>query len=168
MALQILAATTAVRVIAIDNDEEALIRAKALGAVHAFTSDESAVGKIRELVGPAPNGADVVLDFVCITPTLEIARKVVATGGNLTMVGLGAGELRMVPGVVADLPVPMETQVRIPFWGTKAELHEVLELGRTQKIQVRTEIYSIEQASEVYRKLAMREIRGRAVIVPQR
>ena len=168
MALQILRATTAVRVIALDTDENARKEALALGADLAFPSDGSAVARIREVVGPPPGGAEVVLDFVGAQATLETARKVVATGGHLTIVGLGAGELKVVPAVGAELPVPLETKVEIPFWGTKAELLEVLDLGRRRQIEVHTQVFPLEQAPEVYRRLEQRQIRGRAVIVPAR
>ena len=166
MALQILRATSGARVIALDIDEKARENAKTLGAEYAFPSDDSAVGRIRELVGKAPGGADVVLDFVGIQATLEIARKVVVTGGNLTIIGLGAGVLKVVPSVGSDLLVPAETKIEIPFWGTKAELLDVLDLGRRKKIEVQTQTFSLDQAPEAYQRLEKRQIRGRAVVLP--
>jgi propanol-preferring alcohol dehydrogenase len=168
MALQILRATSGARVIALDTDEKARENAKMLGAEYAFPSDDSAVAKIRELVGRAPGGADVVLDFVGIQATLEIARKVVATGGNLTIIGLGAGELKVVPTVGSDLLVPAETKIEMPFWGTKAELLDVLHLSRHKMIEVQTQTFSLDEAPQVYQRLEKRQIRGRAVILPNK
>ncbi|MFE9656175.1 zinc-binding dehydrogenase [Micromonospora sp. NPDC006431] len=84
------------------------------------------VDRIRALVGAPPDGADVVLDFVGADPTLSTARQVVATGGQLMLVGLAGGGLPVRP--VADEPPPMETGVMVPFWGTRAELREVIAL----------------------------------------
>lgn len=168
MALQILRVTSGARVIVLDTDEKARENAKALGAEFAFPSDGSVVERIRELVGQAPGGADVVLDFVGIQPTLEIARKVVATGGNLTIIGLGAGVLKVVPTVGSDLLVPAETKIEMPFWGTKAELLDVLDLGRHKMIEVQTQTFQLDQAPEVYERVENRQIRGRAVILPNK
>jgi propanol-preferring alcohol dehydrogenase len=83
MALQILAATSAVRVIAVDLKEDALKLATKIGAHHTVQSDQDAERHIRDLVGPAPGGADVVLDFVGADPTLKLGASVVSTGGQL-------------------------------------------------------------------------------------
>jgi alcohol dehydrogenase, propanol-preferring len=166
MALQILKRTTAVRIIVVDSREAALTQALELGADHAFLHDEKTIEKVRPLVGNSPGGADVVLDFVGIQSTLDFGRKVVATGGSLTLIGLGKGELKVVPSVGADLPVPIETKVQISFWGTKAELADVLQLSKQQAVSVHTEIFALDDVVSAYEKLEANEIRGRAVIVP--
>ena len=63
MAVQILVATTAVRVIAVDTSAAALELAARLGA-HDVVRAGRTRSKIRAIVGPPPDGADVVLDFV--------------------------------------------------------------------------------------------------------
>lgn len=167
MAVQLLTATTAVTIIAVDTNDEALELATRLGAHHAIRSGADSVDRIREIVGPAPDGADVVLDCVGVDATLETARQVVATGGYLMLIGLGGGELTLRP-VAGPTPVPLETNARIPFWGTRAELQEVIALARRKLVRADVTTFPLEQAPEAYAKLRRGEIHGRAVIVPGR
>ncbi|MEU2616307.1 zinc-binding dehydrogenase [Micromonospora sp. NPDC007271] len=166
MAVQILVATTAVRIIAVDTNVAALDLASRLGAHEVVQAGPDSVDRIRALVGPPPDGADVVLDFVGADPTLTTARQVVATGGQLMLVGLAGGTLPVRP--VADEPptVPFETSVMMPFWGTRAELQEVIALGRLGQLHADVQTFPLERAPEAYEALRRGEIHGRAVILP--
>ncbi|HEY0697561.1 MAG TPA: NAD(P)-dependent alcohol dehydrogenase, partial [Micromonospora sp.] len=155
MALQILAATTAVTVIAVDTDPDALQLASRIGAHHVVPAGDDAVDKIRQITGAAPDGADVVLDFVGAKPTLDLARSVVAAGGDLMLVGLAGGELPMRPGL--DPTVPMESTVRIPFWGTRADLQEVIALGRTGQVHADIRTFPLADAVKAYEQLRQGE-----------
>lgn len=165
MAVQILAATTSVRVIAVDLNDAALALAKKIGAHHAVKSDSQAAKTIRDLVGPAPGGADAVFDFVGVNPTLTLAASVVSTGGRLMLVGLGGGSLSIRPGV-ADIGIPMETRVTVPFWGTRVELAEVIALARAGRITAHVETFPLDDAAAAYEKLRSGKLRGRAVVTP--
>ncbi|WP_319463978.1 zinc-binding dehydrogenase [Micromonospora sp. RTP1Z1] len=166
MAVQILVATTAVRIIAVDTSMAALDLATRLGAHEVVPAGPDTVERIRALVGPPPDGADVVLDFVGADPTLTTARQVVATGGRVMLVGLAGGTLPVRP--VADEPptLPLETSVEVPFWGTRAELQEVIALGRVGLLQADVQTFPLERTPEAYDLLRRGEIHGRAVIVP--
>ncbi|MEU4366265.1 NAD(P)-dependent alcohol dehydrogenase [Micromonospora chersina] len=166
MALQILVATTAVRIIAVDTSVAALDLASRLGAHDVVQAGPESVDRIRALVGPPPDGADVVLDFVGADPTVTTARQVVATGGQVLLVGLAGGTLPVRP--VADEPptVPLETAVEVPFWGTRAELQEVIALARSGQLQADVQTFPLTEAPEAYELLRRGEIHGRAVIVP--
>ncbi|MFF4888643.1 NAD(P)-dependent alcohol dehydrogenase [Micromonospora chersina] len=166
MAVQILVATTAVRIIAVDTSVAALDLASRLGAHDVVQAGPDSVDRIRALVGPAPDGADVVLDFVGADPTLTTARQVVATGGQVLLVGLAGGTLPIRP--VADEPptVPLETAVEVPFWGTRAELQEVIALARSGQLQADVQTFPLAEAPEAYEMLRRGEIHGRAVVVP--
>ncbi|SCG71346.1 NAD(P)-dependent alcohol dehydrogenase [Micromonospora inositola] len=166
MAVQILVATTAVRIIAVDTSVAALDLATRLGAHEVVQAGPDTVGRIRAHVGPPPDGADVVLDFVGADPTLTTARQVVAVGGRVMRAGLAGGTLPVRP--VADEPptLPLETSVEIPFWGTRAELQEVIALGRLGLLQADVQIFPLERAPEAYDLLRRGDIHGRAVIVP--
>ncbi|SCG36301.1 NAD(P)-dependent alcohol dehydrogenase [Micromonospora coxensis] len=166
MAVQILTATTAVRIIAVDTSVAALDLATRMGAHHVVQAGPEAVERIREIVGPAPDGADVVIDCVGVDATLTTARTVVATGGKLLLVGLGGGTLPVHP--VADAPptLPLETSVEIPFWGTRAELQEVIALGRAGLISADVQTFPLERAPEAYDLLRRGDIHGRAVVTP--
>ena len=166
MGLQILLATTAVRIIAVDTNTAALDLAGRLGAHHTVQAGPDAVERIRELVGPAPDGADVVLDFVGAQPTLDTARQVVATGGQILLVGLAGGTLPVRPVADEPPPVPLETGVVVPFWGTRAELHEVIALARDGRLHADVHTFPLAEAPQAYEALRRGEVRGRAVIVP--
>jgi propanol-preferring alcohol dehydrogenase len=167
MAVQILAATSAVSVIAVDVDDAALGLAATLGATHTVRSGPDAVEHIREIVGPSPEGADVVFDFVGVTATLDIARKVVSPGGRLALVGLGQGELTFRPTPGNPLSeIPVETTAVVPFWGNHQELAEVVALSRAGHIKAETQVFPLADVAEAYAKLERGEVRGRAVMVP--
>lgn len=161
MAVQILSATTASRIIAVDVRDQALALAREGGAHHAVRADADAVAHIRELVGPAPGGADVILDCVGAPATVEIARSVVSTGGDVAIVGLGGGSLPVGFGTV-----PFEARVIVPFWGTRSELAEVLALAAAGRIAAHVERFSLAEARTAYDRLRAGQVQGRAVIVP--
>jgi propanol-preferring alcohol dehydrogenase len=161
MAIQILAATTAARVVAVDVRDEALALAREIGARHSIRSDADAVQAIRELVGPPPGGADVVLDFVGAPATIEIARGVVSTGGDIAIVGLAGGSLPVGFGTM-----PFEAHVVVPFWGTRAELAEVIALARAGRIRAHVDRFALDDAKTAYDRLRAGQLKGRAVVIP--
>jgi alcohol dehydrogenase, propanol-preferring len=165
MAVRILAATTAVTVIAVDSNEEALALASRMGAQHTVRAGQDAVDQIRRIVGPPPDGADVVLDFVGVDPTLTLARSVVSAGGQLMLVGLGGGGLTLQTGA-GPVPVPLEATARIPFWGTRAELQEVIALAQQGLVEAEVHTFPLTDVVEAYDKLRRGQIHGRAVLVP--
>jgi propanol-preferring alcohol dehydrogenase len=167
MAVQILVATSAASVIAVDTDGSALELAATLGATHTVHSGPDAVDHIRDTVGPVPEGADVVFDFVGVTATLDIARSVVSPGGRLALVGLGQGELtfRPTPGNPLN-PIPLETSAVVPYWGNHQDLVEVVALSRAGHITAETQIFPLAEVTEAYDQLNRGEVRGRAVMVP--
>ncbi|MBG6055775.1 propanol-preferring alcohol dehydrogenase [Salinibacterium sp. CAN_S4] len=157
--IQILKAMTPARVIAVDLSEQKLELARSVGADEAMLSDGDTASVIRGLTGGL--GASVVIDFVGAQPTVELASTVVAVEGDLTIVGIGGGMLPVGFG-----SVPYDVAVRTPYWGTRAELMEVLDLARAGRITVETEVFSLADAPLAYEKLHAGTIRGRAVIVP--
>ncbi len=167
MAVQILVATSAASVIAVDTDGSALELAATLGATHTVHSGPDAVGHIRDIVGPVPEGADVVFDFVGVTATLDIARSIVSAGGRLALVGLGQGELtfRPTPGNPLN-PIPLETSAVVPYWGNHQDLVEVVALSRAGHITAETQIFPLAEVTGAYDQLNRGEVRGRAVMVP--
>lgn len=157
--IQILRAVSPVTVIALDISEEKLALAREVGAHHAIMSDESAVAAIRELTGG--KGADAVFDFTGVQPTLDIARQVVAVDGDIQIVGIGGGLLP-----TGFFSTPFGASVRAPYWGSRSELIEVLDLARNGSVGVHVERFTLDSAVEAYTKLHDGEVRGRAVVVP--
>ncbi len=165
MAVQILAATTACRIIAVDTREEALELAGRLGAERTFRSHEDTPSLIRGVAGPPPGGADAVFDFVGANETLALAASVVSTGGRLLLPGLAGGTLAIHPGVGAT-GIPFETRVTMPFWGTRGELAEVIALARGGRIRAEVVKFPLESAAEAYARLREGRLQGRGVVVP--
>jgi propanol-preferring alcohol dehydrogenase len=157
--IQIIKALSPAQIIAVDISEDKLALAREVGADHALLSNADAAASIRELTGG--RGADVVFDFVGAQPTVELGAAVVAVEGDLTIVGIGGGAVPVGFGVV-----PYDVAVRTPYWGTRAEMIEVLDLARAGKISVEIETFSLDDAPAAYEKLHAGTIRGRAVIVP--
>ncbi|MFJ7984128.1 NAD(P)-dependent alcohol dehydrogenase [Streptomyces sp. NPDC096351] len=159
VAVQILRAITAARVVALDVTEEKLALARAVGAHETVLSDAGAAAAVRELTGG--RGAEVVLDFVGAPPTVTAAGAMVAIEGDVTIVGLGGGTLPVGFG-----SLPYEVSVTSPYWGTRAELVEVLDLARAGAIDVHTETYGLDDAPKAYERLHAGRVEGRAVILP--
>ena len=161
MAVQVLNATTPARIVAVDVRDAALEMARAAGADVTLSALGLSAEDIRAQTDP--NGASVVLDFVGSSATLSLAAASVAQGGDVTFVGRGGGELRVAPGLI-----PYETTVRMPTWGTVAELAEVVALTAAGKIHTEAEVYALDDAVSAYGKLRQGDVLGRAVVLPAR
>ncbi|MFE4247908.1 NAD(P)-dependent alcohol dehydrogenase [Streptomyces sp. NPDC056910] len=160
VAIQLLRALSPAWVIALDVNEEKLALAREVGAHEAILSDSESVAVVRELTGG--KGAEAVFDFVGATPTVATAGGCVAVEGDLTIVGLGGGSLAVGFGTT-----PYEASVTAPYWGSRSELMEVLDLARSGVISVHVETYGIDDAPTAYQRLHDGIVRGRAVILPQ-
>ncbi len=157
--IQILRAMSPAVVVALDVSDDKLQLATEVGAHHAFPSDESAVEKVRALNGG--RGATVVLDFVGSESTTAIAAQLTHPDSEIVVVGVGPGA---VP--VGIFTLPWETRVRAPYWGSRSELFEVLDLARSGHIHVETETFTLDDAPKAYERMEAGTLRGRAVIVP--
>lgn len=157
--IQILRAISAATVVALDVNQDKLDLAMAVGAQHTFLSNADAVAAVRELTGG--RGADAVFDFVGVQPTVELAGAMAAAEGDITIVGIGGGALAVGFGRIA-----YDVAVRTPYWGSRAELIEVLDLARAGQVEVEIETYSLDEAPTAYERLHAGTIRGRAVILP--
>lgn len=159
VAIQLLRQLSAARVIALDVTEDKLELAREVGAHEALLSNRQSADTIRKLTGG--RGADAVFDFVGAAPTVTIAGACAAVEGDVTIVGIGGGTLAVGFGAT-----PYEVSVTSPYWGSRSELIEVLDLARTGALDVHTETYAIEDAPKAYENLHAGTIRGRAVILP--
>ncbi|WP_405484856.1 NAD(P)-dependent alcohol dehydrogenase [Streptomyces sp. NBC_00009] len=160
VAIQLLRALSPAWVIALDVNEEKLALAREVGAHEAILSDAESVAVVGELTGG--KGAEAVFDFVGAAPTVATAGGCVAVEGDVTIVGLGSGSLAVGFGTT-----PYEASVTAPYWGSRSELMEVLDLARAGVISVHVETYGIDDAPTAYQRLHDGTVRGRAVILPQ-
>jgi propanol-preferring alcohol dehydrogenase len=163
VAVQILTALTPARVIALDVSDEKLQLARDVGAHHTVRSDADAdadaAAAVREITGP--RGATAVFDFVANQPTIDLGAALLGLESDLVLVGVGAGQAAV--GVLAR---PYDATIRAPYWGSRSELMEVLDLARAGLIHVETEAFTLDDAPEAYRRLHNGTLRGRAVVAP--
>ncbi|MGC4807536.1 NAD(P)-dependent alcohol dehydrogenase [Micromonospora sp. DT233] len=158
--VQILKATTAARVIAVDTREEALKLAEGYGAELTLLSGPRTAEEIRKAT-PGGRGADVVLDFVGADVTMALGLAAARTVGDLTVVGIAGGTLP-----VSFFSVPYELSVQTTYWGSRPELAEVLELGARGLVRPKITRFDLEDAPIAYREMRQGSLEGRAVIVP--
>lgn len=162
MALQILAATTGARIIALDTDPEKLAFAETHGADLALPSDGDAAARILAETGGI--GADVVFDFVGVQPTVDLAVAVVRGGGAIRFVGLGGGSFPYSAGSGSGLP--WGVNIERAYGGTRADMRQAVALAQAGKIAVEVVRYSLDDAVQAFDDLHHGKIAGRAVLVP--
>ena len=159
MAVQILRALSAVRVVAVDAREEALHLAEEAGAHLALPARGLTPGTLRAEIGHA--GAALVLDCVASDRTLQLAASAVGLAGAIAYVGRGGG---MLP--VAAYSLPFDCSVTVTTWGTVPELTEVVGLARTGAIRTTIQRFTLDETLEAYDQLHRGAVIGRAVVIP--
>lgn len=159
MAIQILAALTPSRIVAVDVARDKLTLAEEVGATDMVISDEDAAQRIRGLTHDL--GAELVLDFVGSDATMALGAKTVRSLGDMTIIGLAGGGLGF-----NFFTLPYEASLAATYWGSVTELMEVIDLATAGKIAARIERFPLEKIHEAYEKLRAGAIDGRAVIVP--
>jgi propanol-preferring alcohol dehydrogenase len=163
LALQILRATTPSRIFAIDTDTTKLDLARKLGADVALPSDDHAASQILDLTSGV--GVDVVLDFVGIDPTLSLARRVIAPGGALRVVGLGGGSFEYSAQASGE-NVPWGVNIQRSYGGTRQDQRDVIALARNGRLHVETVTYPLADFQRAFDDLHHGRVSGRAVLIP--
>ena len=163
LAVQILAATTAARVVAVDTDAARLDLARLNGAHESMVSSAGTADAVADLTSGL--GVDVVLDFVGAEPTLDLAAAAVTTGGLVSISGLAAGRLSVLAGP-PPYGLPWGVSVVKPYAGSRADLQAVLDLAHAGAIQVPVEAHALADAEAVLARLEAGQVQGRAVLVP--
>jgi len=159
LGVQIARALSPARVVAVDLSAEKLRLASAVGAHETVRSGPGAAEAIRELTHGL--GAELVVDFVGADATMALAAAAVRRGGDAAIVGLGGGALRYALGTL-----PFDATLTTPYWGTGAELGEVLALARAGAITAHTQHFPLDRVEEAYAALRDGTLDGRAVICP--
>ncbi|MFQ6392802.1 NAD(P)-dependent alcohol dehydrogenase [Nocardia sp. KC 131] len=155
LAIQILRHFGAGRVLAIDNRPEKLPVALRLGSDAAFADLASAIPALD-------GGADLILDFVGASDTMESAAHALAPGGRLAVVGSAGGRL----AVGKRIGLAAGWQVDAPFWGARSDLEAVVALTIGGALQVEAVTHPLTDAVDIYRRLRAGTVTGRAVLVP--
>ena len=159
MGVQILRATTAARIVAVDARDSARDLAKRSGADVVLAPGPDLAAEIRDATQGL--GADVVLDFVGSDETLKAAAASARQLGDITIVGLGGGTLP-----VSFFSVPYEVSVQSTYWGNRGELVQVLDLAARGLLHAEVTRFGLDTAAAAYEDLANGRIDGRAVVVP--
>lgn len=159
MAVQILAAVCAARIVVVDTAPARLELARQVGADVAVLAGEHAAEEVRVATGG--RGAELVLDVVGADDTLRLAMACGRPEGDVALVGLAGGSFSY-----SFFSQPYECSLATTYWGGAGELHEVLELARAGRIRAHVERFTLDHAPEAYGRLRRGEIDGRAVICP--
>ncbi len=159
LAVQLLKAVCAARVIAVDTRGEALDLAVSLGADGAIIAGETATKEVR--AATSGRGADLVLDCVGSDATLALGVACTRSLGDFTLVGVAGGAVPF-----GFLNIPYEASLQSVYWGSRSELAEVLALGARGLVTARTTSYPLDNAIDAYRALAAGQVVGRAVVLP--
>ena len=159
MAVQILAALSPARIVAVDVAADKLELAQEVGADAAVRAGENAAEEVRGLSGG--RGAELIVDMVGSDDSIALAAAVSRFESDVTVVGLAGGSYSFGFGTV-----PFEAQLCMPYWGSAVELEEVLDLARAGKIRAHVERFPLERADEAYTRMRNGSLAGRAVICP--
>lgn len=141
----------AVPIIAIDINDEALERAKRVGADFAFRADDPDLGKhIEEATGGRM--IDVAFDAVGITSTAEQAVKFLDVNGKLVTVGMSAQEMK----IGSFMEVALRRKHVMGHLGYKVQdiamLAELVSYGR---LDLSESISAVVPLSEIHRGIEM-------------
>jgi len=142
------------RVLAVDLDDSRLALAKELGADDTMNSGaEDVLSKIRAWGGP--DGVDIAMEVVGISPTIGLSVKAVRKGGKVGAVG----NLK----AVVDFPLQDIVTREITVYGSCAsagEYSEALEAVAAGEIRVKpliSAVASIADGADWFKKLYNRE-----------
>ncbi len=158
IAVQILKALTGATVIATDTKQAAMDAARERGAI-VVAGGEGQAERIREAAGG--HGIDAVFDFVGATPTIKLAQSVVAVGGRIQVVGIAGGTVEW-----SFFTAPYESVIANSYWGSVADLHDVVAMYRAGQIVPDVETFTLDQALDAYHLLQDGKLSARAVITP--
>lgn len=158
-AVQLLRALSPTTVVAVDVAAAKLRLAEEAGAHHTLLAGEETGSEIRNLTGGL--GATLVVDCVGADATMTTAAAAAAVESDVAVVGLAGGTLPVRFGALA-----WDASARIPYWGTRAELIEVVALAAAGRLNLHVETFPLAQARDVYQKLRAGEVAGRAVLLP--
>jgi len=159
LAVQLIRAMSAARVIAVDRSPAALSLATELGADVQVEAGDRAVEAVRSAT--QGHGANVVFDFVGDHGTPAEALAMTARGGRVVIVGYG-GRLD-VPAY--DL-VAGEITIVGSLVGSHQDLVELASLAEGGRVTVTAQRYALDAVREAMEDLRAGRIRGRAILVP--
>lgn len=163
MAVQILRATTATRIVIVDSSDAAIAASKPWSDLDLCADLPDLAERIVAYTDGI--GADTVLDFVGIDATMFLAADVVARYGAIRIVGLNGGSYPFVARSAGNR-TPRGVTIMCPYGGTYGDLAAVVALATQGRIKPMITRFPLEQVASAMIALAAGEIRGRAVLIP--
>lgn len=154
-AVQYLRQLSGARIIAVDNVPERLEVASRLGAHETLLSTPDLLNDLRRF-----GMADGVFDFVGNDETITAGIGIAGPLASVALVGAGGGTAQVKWGGIA-----LEVDVFIPQGASVQDLHDVVALAQTGRLQIDTVEYAFADAAEAYRAFDAGELNARAVIV---
>ncbi|MBR7191294.1 MULTISPECIES: NAD(P)-dependent alcohol dehydrogenase [unclassified Gordonia (in: high G+C Gram-positive bacteria)] len=157
--IQVLAAISAVRLIVVDRNPDAVELAQQIGADIGIVADGSHVEKVLELTGG--HGAEAVLDFVGEGGATAEGTAMLRRAGSFFVVGYG--ENINVPTI--DV-ISTEINYIGNLVGSYNDLGELMDLAARGKVKLHTSTYALDDFQQALDDLDAGRVRGRAILVP--
>ncbi len=164
VAVQILTATSATHVIAVDVSADKLALAARCGAAEGLLCGADTAREILDRTDG--RGADAVFDFVGVDATARLAVESVAPNGAYRMIGLGGGAPEITAGPAGGPGWPWGASIRKSYGGTKSDLINSVALAQSGRLTVETERFDLADGRTALDRLERGLITGRAVLVP--
>lgn len=162
MGIQLAKAITNTTITVLDLDDRRLEQAKKLGADHVINSKtKDPVKEIKDLTSGL--GADVIIDFVNASKTVQTDIEMLRKRGRLVLVGLfgGSAELNL-----ALMPL-RAFKIIGSYTGKYADLVELVELAKKDVVKsIVSKKFKLDEANDALNQLKEGKIIGRAVISP--
>lgn len=157
--IQVLAAISAVRLIVVDRNPDAVELAQQIGADVGIVADGTHVDKVLELTGG--HGAEAVLDFVGEGGATAEGTAMLRRAGNFFVVGYGEN---------IDVPTIDVISTEINYIGNLVgsynDLGELMDLAARGKVKLHTSTYALDDFQQALDDLDAGRVRGRAILVP--
>lgn len=164
MAVQILRATTAVRIVAVDVAADKLELAAAHGADETLVAGDDTASALLGMT--RGRGADAIFDFVGSDDTVAMGVEAIAPNGAFRMVGLAGGTTEIAAAPFMGVGWPWGASLRRTYGGTRADLADCVALAASGRIGVEVERFALDDGLTAFERLEAGTIRGRAVLVP--
>ncbi len=162
-AVQFLRSLSPAKVVAVDTNTARLDFAREMGAHESLIGVNGST--TQDLLGLTKGrGAEAVLDFVGIDATIEIGLGAVRKAGAFALVGAGGGVLKQ-PWYHF---LPKEAEIFTFQGGTIADTYEVIALAEAGLVRNEIDVFPLSRVAEAYEKLDRGELRGRAVVTPNK
>jgi alcohol dehydrogenase, propanol-preferring len=163
MAMQLAKAVTGSKIIAMDLEDEKLKQARKDGHADNIVNSkkDDPIKTVMELTDK--KGADVVIDFVNASKTVETDMQILRRRAKVVLVGLYGGELKL---NLVTMPTRAYRLIG-SYTGSLNDLNELVSLAKRKIIKpVVSDRFKLDQATEALSKLKDGKIMGRGVINP--